>query len=347
MYAPGVPENVVVFTAPQLFGFLFNWGLFGVLSAQTYYYSVHFPADKRRLKSLVYGLCFLETVQTCMITQSAFAKFGKGWGDLDELHNRGTMWFSVPFMSGLVSSTVQTFFALRIFVLTGSRLLHIGITSLAVMSGVAGIVGAFLSRSLAATDSEIQTKTFSVTLVWHIGNSLCDLIICGCMLAWYLHARRRSFLRETTDVVSQILRLSVASGLITAAVSAIGLTLFLVYKHNNFYMCPAIILGKLYSNCLLVLLNNRYRLTVNLRQTYVYDAEADFKRESGSVRLAHRDGTVSMPLTGPSINLAVARDPPADAISMVTLPKTPNPETDPEGSAGTGDEYKMQSYNGY
>ncbi|KAI0046251.1 hypothetical protein FA95DRAFT_1607046 [Auriscalpium vulgare] len=292
MYAPGVPDNVADFTAPQLFGFLFNWGLFGVLSAQTYYYSLHFFADQRPLKSFVYGLYILEIVQTALITQTAFANFGKGWGDLDRLHDPGTMWFSVPLTSGLISAAVQSFFAYRIFVLTGSKLLRIVITVTAVLSGGAGVATAIVAHSMARSDSNIQATTFPVTLVWLVGGSLCDLVICICMLNWYLRSRRLGFLQETTDIMSQILRVSVATGLITAAVAAVDMTMFLVYKHNNFHMCPAIVLGKLYSNSFLVLLNNRYRITVNSRQIYLYDLGA---RASEIQFAPYGTGTVSIP----------------------------------------------------
>ncbi|KAI0044862.1 hypothetical protein FA95DRAFT_211803 [Auriscalpium vulgare] len=341
MYAPGVPDNVAVFTAPQLFGFLFNWGLFGVLSAQTYYYSLHFPADRRSLKVLVYGLYILETVQTGMATQTAYANFGKGWGDLDRLHNRGTLWLSVPLVNGIVSSAVQSFFAFRIFALTGSKCLHVVITATAVVSGCSGIADAFVSHLVAPNDSEIHSKAFVTSLVWLVGNSLCDLIICSCMLTWYLQARRRVFFQDTTDIVSQILRLSVATGLSTAAVAAVTMILFLVYEDNNFYMCPVIMLGKLYSNSLLVVLNNRHHITINRRPAYVYDLESE------SIRFA--DGTVTRPVTGPLGTLEVPHDRQSDAIDLVTLPKEPD-RVDPDGSSSTGEgqqDYKVNSCHAY
>ncbi|KAI0046252.1 hypothetical protein FA95DRAFT_1573275 [Auriscalpium vulgare] len=320
MYAPGVPDNVAVFTAPPLFGFLFNWGLFGVLSAQTYYYSLHFPADRRSLKGLVYGLYILETSQTAMFTQTAFAKFGTGWGDLDQLHNRGTMWLSVPLLS--VTSAVQSFFAFRIFALTGSKYLRVVITATAAISGCSGFADAFVSHWMAPNDTKIRSKPFVTMLVWLAGNSLCDLLICSCMLTWYLQALRRDLRQETTGIVSQILCMSVTTNLITATVATVTTILFIVDKDNNFWMCPAIVLGK---------------------QTYVYNLEA----ETQSIRFA--DGTLPTPVTGPLGTLEIPQDTQSDIMNPVDLPKESD-RADPDGSSSTGEgqrDYKVDACHAY
>ncbi|KZV68630.1 hypothetical protein PENSPDRAFT_687085 [Peniophora sp. CONT] len=55
-------------------------------------------------------------------------------------------------------------------------------------------------------------------------------------------------------------------GIITAVVAIIDGVLYLVYTHNNYHMVPAAILGKLYVNSLLVLLNSRRpQLSDNVR----------------------------------------------------------------------------------
>jgi len=49
-----------------------------------------------------------------------------------------------------------------------------------------------------------------------------------------------------------------------ATVSVISLFLVAVYPWKNWYLCPTFLLGKLYSNTLLVSLNNR----ISIRDTY-------------------------------------------------------------------------------
>ncbi|KIK65193.1 hypothetical protein GYMLUDRAFT_160220, partial [Collybiopsis luxurians FD-317 M1] len=108
-----------------LLGFLFNATLYGVLSAQTYYYHLHFPKDTTAMKAFVYGLFVWETIQTALCFHDAFYLLGGGWGDLEKLTDLATIWFNTPVMSGTISISVQLFFTRRIYVLTKSRVLSL------------------------------------------------------------------------------------------------------------------------------------------------------------------------------------------------------------------------------
>jgi len=56
-------DQIEIFT-PLLLGTVWNWTLHGVLITQFYVYIYNFPDDSKRLKYLVYGIVFLETVQS-------------------------------------------------------------------------------------------------------------------------------------------------------------------------------------------------------------------------------------------------------------------------------------------
>jgi len=63
--------------------------------ANVYYLAL--PNDPTLGKALSFEVDFFESGQTFLLTQSAFHGFAKGFGNLDEI---GTIWFSVPIMSG-------------------------------------------------------------------------------------------------------------------------------------------------------------------------------------------------------------------------------------------------------
>ncbi|KAI0314887.1 hypothetical protein OF83DRAFT_404825 [Amylostereum chailletii] len=294
MYAPGVPSDVVVLTAPQLLGFLWNWALFGVLTAQVYYYSIHFKADRRGLKLLVYGLYIWEVVQTALIGRDAFAIFGRGWGDLSVLVSAETLWFNSPFMSGTISITVQSFFAWRIYVL---RII--------------------VKITLSGSDAGLQAKTYPVTTVWLVCSAACDLIICICMIVWYMRTRVHVTFRATDDIITQVIRLSVATGMLTAAVATVDTVMFLVFQNNNYHMCPAIILGKLYSNSLLALLNQRYRVDNGSSSRYLYDTDLSEQPSLQAVRA--RRGAGADNVHHVAVNIVQESESNGDSIPMATF----------------------------
>lgn len=74
------------------------------LSADVYYLA--FPKDSVMHKTLVYGAFLLEAAQTFLFTSSAFRTFATGFGNPAVLDEVDTLWFSVPIMSGLGTSSV-------------------------------------------------------------------------------------------------------------------------------------------------------------------------------------------------------------------------------------------------
>ncbi|KDR66299.1 hypothetical protein GALMADRAFT_81066, partial [Galerina marginata CBS 339.88] len=101
-------------------GYLFHWGLFGVLCVQVYLFHIAFPKDPLRNKIFVYSVFVLEIVQTVILTEIAFHVFGDGYGDLAVFDRVGLAWFSIPFISGLVAFIAQGFYAFRISILAES-----------------------------------------------------------------------------------------------------------------------------------------------------------------------------------------------------------------------------------
>ena len=71
-------------------------------SADMYYLA--FPNDPEHSRLLVFGVYLFEATQTFLLTQSAFHGFAEGFGNLLFLDEIGTIWFSVPIMSGIGKS---------------------------------------------------------------------------------------------------------------------------------------------------------------------------------------------------------------------------------------------------
>ena len=68
--------------------------------------------------------------------------------------------------------------------------------------------------------------------------------------------------KSTQTMVSRILRITIGTGALTATVAIMDLALYLAdYKRGSLFMTPLAMLGKLYSNSMMVLFNSRISIT--------------------------------------------------------------------------------------
>jgi len=95
----------------------------------------------------------------------------------------------------------------------------------------------------------------NIVSMWLGGNALTDILITGSML-FHLGRLRRDGLLDG-DALTRIVRLPIETNLLTTTVGIVSLVMVLIYPKKEWFACPLAILGKLYSNTLLVSLNNR------------------------------------------------------------------------------------------
>ncbi|KAF9461108.1 hypothetical protein BDZ94DRAFT_1310955 [Collybia nuda] len=258
--------NILDSTAPLLLGSILNWGFYGGLCVQTYYYYFAFPKDRRVLKALVYGLLLIETSQSVIIARDLFTTFVTGFGHVVELIETQFIWLSTPVMTGIVSSIVQIFFAHRIHVISGSKKAGTFIVLLALMQGSSAIICGMQVHS--ADDSrKIYSKALASTTIWLIGSAVCDNVIAIFMV--YFLSRRATGIKATQTLVTKLTRLTIETGLLTATIALIDATLFLALPTRNLHVAPALILGKLYSNTLVANLNSRPVIPSSHNDTFI------------------------------------------------------------------------------
>lgn len=118
-----VPQDLTKSTGPLILGYLANFFLFGVLTAQVYYYYFSFPNDKACYKIVVAIVYILELLQTIIISHDAFESFGLRFGNFSSLDHIKHIWLGVPIISGIATCIVQVFYAYRIGVLSNTRVI--------------------------------------------------------------------------------------------------------------------------------------------------------------------------------------------------------------------------------
>ncbi|KAI9452297.1 hypothetical protein BJY52DRAFT_942706 [Lactarius psammicola] len=238
-----------------MLGVLWNWTLYGVLVVQLYVYSYNFPEDRTLLKLLVYSVFLVETLQTALSGADMYYWFVSGFGNMDHLASAYVSAFDVPIIGSIVSLTVQFFFVYRIWILSGrsSWFLCLIICLSSTADAVAAFYGGIYTFVLGKFASGRMLKILALT--WLSGNALSDILIAGLML--YHLGRRRKDGYFSNHALSRVVRLTVETNVLTATVGIIALVTVAVFPDKTWFTCPMAILGKLYSNTLLVSLNNR------------------------------------------------------------------------------------------
>ncbi|KAF9526408.1 hypothetical protein CPB83DRAFT_467878 [Crepidotus variabilis] len=242
----------------KLIGYLLHWGLFGVLSTQVYVYHLAFPEDPLRTQALVYGVYLVEFVQTMLFTVTAFNTFAKGFGSMMAIIDGSLLWFSVPIMSSVVTFIVQVFYAYRIYKVGKAKAIAGAVILLACGQLGGGVATGVIAHQIRDFTNFLVVKTLIATGVWNGCSALCDVVIAGAM-TYYLqkHNSRRS---STRRIVQRIIRLVIETGTLTAVLAIVNLALSVLPGQPTYFQTTSAVLGKMYSNTMMVVFNSRMRI---------------------------------------------------------------------------------------
>jgi len=226
---------------------------------QIYVYHLCFPKDYWRIQFTVYGLYFLDIIQTVLTTQGAWRALCSGWGSPSSLIHTTWGFAMIPVASGIISSWVQIFFASRIWIL-GQTTFWRGITLITIAVSLAQAAAAigtgikFLGINNTLKISEVN----SLVTVWLSGSVAADVLIAVSMIYFLVSAKGRSMWRRRTNKrITKLIRSTVETGAVSAAAASIELGLYLGFNQNNLHTVIAFGLSKLYTNALMASLNSR------------------------------------------------------------------------------------------
>ncbi|KAJ6631105.1 hypothetical protein B0H10DRAFT_2207493 [Mycena sp. CBHHK59/15] len=250
-----VPPNIGSIVASQLIGSLLNYFLYGVLAVQVYVYRLSFPNDKASIKWMVYIIFLLETVMTALNGVDMFNWFAKGFGDVLELAKPGISPAYTPLFGGVMALVVQWFFCYRIYIIKRSSLYFCIFIALISLLQAAGGIGGGISSYLAANEVHDHNRIIFVYM-WLIGDAVADILIAFTMTFLLMNASRQQH-KQTNDIVKRIVRLTIETNALSTIVAVLSLILFYGTPNTTYFICPTMVLAKLYANTLLVTFNNR------------------------------------------------------------------------------------------
>jgi len=244
-------------TGPTLLGILFNWGLMGVLAVQLYLFYEN-SKDRHAIKTLVYVLALLDIMQTVMVTADAFHWFVYGFSNPIQLDEPFLNSWDVPVLDSVISLVVQVFYCWRIYVLRKGVVIPVLILIVSLAQFSAGIVTGV--RNYQVGRLSLSREYIVAETIWLAGGAVADVAIAG-VLSWTLLSARNSSRPAYNSMLSRLIRLIVETNALTAGVAVVAIALFWGFPGTALVSVPIAIIGKLYTNCLLALFNNRTRET--------------------------------------------------------------------------------------
>jgi len=221
------------------------------------------------IRFIVYWVTVFDVLLVVSMTHTAWWQLAAGWGDPGIFLNTPTSSAFLTVQVGIISATVQMFFAWRIMIIGrywAARFIAFTVILIATMQLTASIVETVrYFTSLRSRESIESIGTKKVAIVWLAGSFTCDVVIASTMVFLLLKSREKT-VTQSRELLHKLIINSVQTGTITAVVSFITLVLFLTNPHALIHLSTVYISGSLFSNVLLATLNGRTRLKSQMDQ---------------------------------------------------------------------------------
>ncbi|KAI0923782.1 hypothetical protein AcV5_009238 [Taiwanofungus camphoratus] len=187
-----------------------------------------------------------ECVQTGLVSADAWTKLILGYSDIAEHFSKGYLWFTLPVMCTVLSATVQTYFAWRLWMLSMSRVIPAIISLLALAQMGAGFTAAADMKMHWPIPRYWEADLYNTSIcVWLAGSALTDVIIAVSMTLTLSKAKTH-YSRSSDCLVNRLVKIIVETGTLTASVAVVTLVLFSALPYTLLSECPMLILSNLF-----------------------------------------------------------------------------------------------------
>jgi len=180
--------------------------------------------------------------------------------------------------------------------LSGWRVVPVFLGFVSLLAGASGFTVGVQFKRKGEASSGILAELPSI--LWLIGSAVADITIAISMTWILLRRKGSSRVQATTgDKIVRLLALTLETNAVTAAVAIATAIIFFIKSigppTTNFYQLGGFLLGKLYSNCFMVLLNQRHHGSESRNGTMVSGSfhHASRPETSGiNIELSSRSG---------------------------------------------------------
>ncbi|KAF9477919.1 hypothetical protein BDN70DRAFT_880613 [Pholiota conissans] len=233
--------------------------LFGIVTMQCYLYFSHYEDDRMGFKALVTFIWILELAHTIAIGYEVYRTTITLYGVIDQSTVKYAGFGVVTILGGIITTTVQFFFAYRVFNVLPNPWRFVGPACMVVAffrlvvsiyTGIRGITSPYNTVI-------VELKPFVTALL--ASGAVIDIVIAISML-YFLFERRENSFSKISRLIDRLISFTIRTGLLTSVAAIFILILYRIMPYNFIYMAAYISLAKVYSNTLLSALNSRKAL---------------------------------------------------------------------------------------
>ncbi|KAJ7034042.1 hypothetical protein C8F04DRAFT_1102892 [Mycena alexandri] len=247
--------GVELLFGPLLIGVLLGTAVYGVMAVQMLRYYQMYKKDAHWIRYFLLYLFIVESVNLAVQIGIVYEPLIVRYGTQQALITSPLLLPGDAISIVMASTPIQLFTAWRISVITGSIVIPLLISALAVVSfGGAVLVTIFVT--IRNEFQEFQSFSWAV-IIWLISSAVVDVLIAA-KLTHSLSTRRTGF-SAMDGQINRLIRLTVQTGAITAIVALVDVVLFLAFPQTTLQFIVDFPLPKLYAICLLSTLNARSR----------------------------------------------------------------------------------------
>ncbi|KAF9445257.1 hypothetical protein P691DRAFT_777703 [Macrolepiota fuliginosa MF-IS2] len=226
--------------------------------------------DTTIIKVIVHLIFLLDTVQTILTMDDAFFWFAYNFGDLNKVYEFHLAAIDIPTLDAVIALIVQLVYCWRIWVLSEWRIIPI-------LTGFLALLAAACGMASGIRDFQLQNvlhldENYLVPIrIWLFGSAVTDIVIASSMAYILLRVTKEpgAVRASTGRRIMRLLTLTLETNAITAAVAIETVVIFFIKPIappvTNIYEPGGYLLGKLYSNCFMILLNQRHHHSSNTK----------------------------------------------------------------------------------
>ncbi|KAF5350067.1 hypothetical protein D9756_009071 [Leucocoprinus leucothites] len=227
-----------------------NWWLYGILMMQYFMYFSGPIRDGKTLRAIVHLLFLLDTIQTLLTMDDIFFWFVYNYGDYSALLRFNIASICGPFLDAIITFTVQLVYCWRLRVIGKWKIVPV----LALVSSIGGMI---VGIHDVVSTKEIKPAVY----LWLFASAITDIVIASSMAYLLMKYQKENPSRTTMAIMKRIVLLTLETNAVTAALAIVLVTVCLTPSisppKTNIYLTFGYTLGKMYSNCFMVLLNQR------------------------------------------------------------------------------------------